>query len=232
MSQAEMNEYKKTKRRQSRARTRESLFIADYLEMKYNDVYTEVAKVYNSLNKKYPQKPDLRRTPEFRAFKNKTKPKYNRSLYEGIILTKPLQPLSMQLEIPLLPSPKCIKQSTRKDEQTTMDEIIQEGDQQQQDVSNIAPSLMENLSPEVVEQTTMDEIIQEGDQQQQDVSNIAPSLMENLSPEVVDKIIEDLRNDPNMHELMSDVEKQIEEELLEIDIPEIPDLLEEELARL
>ena len=102
----------------------------------------------------------------------------------------------MQLEIPLLPSPKCIKQSTHKDEQTTMDEIIQEGDQQQQDVSNIAPSLMENLSPEVV-----------------------------------DKIIEDLRNDPDMHEL-NDVEKQIEEELLEIDIPEIPDLLEEELARL
>ena len=198
MSQVEMNEYKKAKRRQSRVKTRESLFIADYLEMKYNDVYTEVAKVYNSLNKKYPQKPDLRRTPEFRAFKNKTKPKYNRSLYEGIRLTKPLQPLSMQLEIPLLPSPKCIKQSTHKDEQTTMDEIIQEGDQQQQ----------------------------------QDVSNIAPSLMENLSPEVVDKIIEDLRNDPNMHELMSDVEKQIEEELLEIDIPEIPDLLEEELARL
>ena len=197
MSQVEMNEYKKAKRRQSRVKTRESLFIADYLEMKYNDVYTEVAKVYNSLNKKYPQKPDLRRTPEFRAFKNKTKPKYNRSLYEGIRLTKPLQPLSMQLEIPLLPSPKCIKQSTHKDEQT-MDEIIQEGDQQQQ----------------------------------QDVSNIAPSLMENLSPEVVDKIIEDLRNDPNMHELMSDVEKQIEEELLEIDIPEIPDLLEEELARL
>ena len=197
MSQVEMNEYKKARRRQSRVKTRESLFIADYLEMKYNDVYTEVAKVYNSLNKKYPQKPDLRRTPEFRALKNKTNPKYNRSLYEGIILTKPLQPLSMQLEIPLLPSPKCIKQSTHKDEQTTMDEIIQEGDQQQQDVSNIAPSLMENLSPEVV-----------------------------------DKIIEDLRNDPDMHELMSDVEKQIEEELLEIDIPEIPDLLEEELARL
>ena len=200
MSRVEMNEYKKARRNQNRVKVRESLFIAEYLETKYHHVYMEAATMYNSLNEKHPRKPDLRRTVEFRAWKNKIKPrsfglspkpKYNRATYKDIVLT-PLQPLKMRLEIPLLPSPNSTNQPSDKDDQTT------------------------NPPP-------VDEILQEGD---------APSLLEELSPQVIDKIIQDLRDDPDMNDLMRDVEEQIEEELLEVDVPEIPDPLEEELNQI
>ena len=209
MSRMEMNKYKRTKRNQNRAKVREALFIAEYLETKYQNIYMEAATMYNGLNEKHPKKPDLRRTAEFREWKNKIKPrsfglssksKYEHLTYKDIKLL-PLQPLTMQLEIPLLQPPNPTRQSS--DDQTT----------------NPPPT---------------DEILQKGEQasDQQDVRNITPSLMEELSPQVIDKIIKDLQNDPYMDDLMRDVEEQIEEELLEVDVPEIPDLLEEELNRL
>ena len=211
MSRLELNKYKRERRNQNRVKVRESLFIAEYLETKYQNIYMEAATMYNGLNERHPTKPDLRRTAEFREWKNKTKPrsfglssksKYNRLTYKDIMLTA-LQP--MRLEIPLLPSPNSTKQSSDKDDQTT----------------NPPPA---------------DEIMQEGEQasDQQDVRNITPSLMEELSPQVIDKIIEELRNDPDMNDLMRDVEEQIEEELigLEVDVPEIPDPLGDELSQI
>ena len=211
----EMNEYKKAKRNQSRAKVRESLFITEYVENKHKQVYIEAAAMYNNLNKKHPRKPDLRRTMEFRAWKNATKtqstahipqPKYNRKQYEDISLIS-VQPLNMRLEIPLLPAANSTRQSSDKEDQTTT----------------------HDNPPPVVE------IVQEGDQTPvQQGPNIVPSLIEELSPQVIDKIIQDLRNDPDMDDLMQNVEEQIEEELLglEIDIDEIPDPLGDELNQL
>ena len=211
MSRLELNKYKKARRNQNRVKVRESLFIAEYLETKYQNIIMEAATMYNGLNERHPTKPDLRRTAEFRERKNKTKSrsfglssksKYNRLTYKDIIVT-PLQPLTMQLEIPLLPSPNSTKQPSDKGDQTT----------------NPPPA---------------DEILQEDEQasDQQDVRNITPSLTEELSPQVIDKIIQELRNDPDMDDLMRDVEEQIEEELLDVDLPEIPDPLGDELNRL
>ena len=207
-----MNEYKKAKRNQSRAKTRESLFITEYVQHKYNSAYMEAAAMYNNLNKNHPRKPDLRRTAEFRAWKNNTKaqstgrPKKRKyPEYQDIPLTS-LQSVTARLEIPLLPAANITNQSCDKEDQTTTHD-----------------------------KPPIDEILQEGDQTpvQQD-PNIVPSLIEELSPQVIDKIIQDLRNDPHMTDLMLDVEEQIEEEMLglEIDIDEIPDPLGDELNQL
>ena len=235
MSRIEMNEYKKARRNQSRAKTRESLFIAEYVQHKYSNAYMEAAVMYNNLNKKHPRKPDLRRTTEFRAWKNITKAqstghippkKYKYTEYEEIPLTS-LQPLTARLEIPLLPAANITNQSSDKEAQTTIpllpvaNSTRQSSDKEDQTTTHDNPPI--------------DEILQEGDQTpvQQD-PNIVPSLIEELSPQVIDKIIQDLRNDPYMADLMLDVEEQIEEELLglEIDIDEIPDPLGDELNQL
>ena len=232
----EMNEYKKAKRNQSRANVRESLFIAEYVQNKYSNVYMEAAAMYNNLNKKHPRKPDLRRTAEFRAWKNNTKAqstghiprtKYKRAEYEDISLT-PLRPLTVRLEIPLLPAANSTSQPSDKEAQTTnpllpaANSTGQSSDKEDQTTTHDKPP-------------PVDEILQEGDQTpvQQD-PNIVPSLIEELSPQVIDKIIQDLRNDPDMDDLMQDVEEQIEEELLglDIDIGEIPDPLGDELNQL
>ena len=46
------------------------MFIAEYIHSKYKDLYREAAIMYNELNKQYPRKPDLRKTQEFRLWKN------------------------------------------------------------------------------------------------------------------------------------------------------------------
>ena len=206
MSLTELNEYKKERRNRSRVKIRESLFITEYMETKHHHIYMEAAAMYNSLNERYPRKPDLRKTAEFRTWKNVTKPKsfglvppkkYRRPVYESIPL-KEIQPLTMQLEIPLSSSHRPTRQSSVKEYQT--DEILQQGDQPVQ----------------------------------QDISNIEPTLSGEVTPQVIEKIIQELRDDPEMNELMQNVEEQIEEELigLDVDLPEIPDPLGEELSQL
>ena len=60
-----------------------------------------------------------------------------------------------------------------------------------------------------------------------------PSILDQISPEVVEKIIRELQLDPELKDMMDDVQQEIntEEELvgLEIDLPELDDLIEEEL---
>ena len=64
------NDYKNEKRRQSRTLIREGMFISDYVNTKYNWIYQEASVLYNEINQKNPQKPDLRRTREYRLWKN------------------------------------------------------------------------------------------------------------------------------------------------------------------
>ena len=205
--------------------TREAIFVNEYLQTKYKDIYREAASLYNEINKKYPQKPDLRKSVEFREWKNSVAVskgeqrtyiprqktyKYNRTEYRDIKLTPTTKTsrkkndhlngcLTMCLNIPLMAAPHNASEET----------VTQQGDQ-----------LMDPSTP----QQTLS-VIQEGDQP------MDPSILDQIPPETVEKIIHELRNDPNLKDMMDDVEQQIEEELvgLEIDLPELDDLLEEEL---
>ena len=70
MAEHTTNQYKNDKRRHSRTLIREGMFISDYVNTKYNWIYQEAAVLYNEINQKNPQKPDLRRTREYRQWKN------------------------------------------------------------------------------------------------------------------------------------------------------------------
>ena len=60
---------KNAARRRYRQDAREALFIQAYIKEKYPEVYEEVGTFYNYINKRYPQKRDLRKTDEFNALK-------------------------------------------------------------------------------------------------------------------------------------------------------------------
>ena len=61
--------YKKRIRQANNSRKRQALFIAEYVQTKYNDIYIEAAELYNHINQIYPKKPDLTRSDEFRNWK-------------------------------------------------------------------------------------------------------------------------------------------------------------------
>ena len=46
------------------------MFISDYVYTKYKSIYQEAAVLYNEINQKHPRKPDLRKTIEYRHWKN------------------------------------------------------------------------------------------------------------------------------------------------------------------
>ena len=62
-------ERKKHQRREKSARIRQHMVTTEYIQFKYHDVYKEALEFYNSLNQKYPDKYDLRKTAEFKVFK-------------------------------------------------------------------------------------------------------------------------------------------------------------------
>ena len=70
MAGSEIALYKKEKRRENRSRVRQALFVSDYVFYKHFAIYQEAAQLYNQINHIYPRKPDLRRTVEFRAWRN------------------------------------------------------------------------------------------------------------------------------------------------------------------
>ena len=265
MAASQSNAYKNQRRNEMKILTRQAIFINEYVQTKYKDIYIEAANLYNEINKKYSQKPDLRKTTEFRQWKNNvaisngqtTNPvprqkeyKYNRTKYRDIILAvttetsaeSPTPPeenhhlderiggMTMCLNIPLMATPR---------HNTSEEIVMEEGDQ------TLAPSTPHQISPVIQEggQTLapstphqISPVIQEGGQTLAPSTPheaLDPSIMDQVSPEIMEKIIRELQLDPNLKDMMDDVQQQIntEEELigLEIDLPELDDLLEEEL---
>ena len=197
------------------------MFIAEYMQCKYKDKYREAGMMYNELNKLYPRKPDLRKTQEFRQWKNKMakangesptriprekKYRYKRTVYWDIELedteTTPSDGKIMCLNIPLLDA------SIYKTSQQT---VIDEGDQTTRQEDDQTADI--DQTPPPFEQVT------------------DPSILDGISPETIERIIQDLRADPNLKDIMEDVHEDIEQEIigLEVDLPELYDPLEEEL---
>ena len=193
------NAYKNEKRNQSRMVTREALFIHEYVKTKYVNIYHEAAGFYNQINKQYSKKPDLRKTYQFRSWKNQVaaqkgqpqtnipRPKeyyYNRTQYKDITICPPTETsqkkcntnnlLTMMLNIPLMATPQ----------HSTTEGIITQEDQ----------------SPDPPAVST--EVIQENDQAatptiDEDLMLIDPSITDHLMPEIVEKITqEDQSPDP------------------------------------
>ena len=65
----------------------------------------------------------------------------------------------------------------------------------------------------------------------QEDTALEPSLHEEISPEIIQNIINELRQDPGLKDIMTSVEEQLELEQvgMEVDIPDQDDRLEAEL---
>ena len=65
--------YKKSWRATERSRKRHNAFIVEYIRIKFENVYNEASSFFNGLSSIHPQKLDLRRTKEFKEWKEAIK---------------------------------------------------------------------------------------------------------------------------------------------------------------
>ena len=128
-------------RRIEKSKRRQAYFIADYIQVKYFNLYSEAANFFNALNTLYPTKYDIRKTGEYRSWRMelttgqrtiKAKP----PTYENIAMSTNTycqntdqQPESHELSEPQSPesepqspesepqSPECHPKSPQSDEQ-------------------------------------------------------------------------------------------------------------------
>ena len=256
MAVSQSNAYKNEKRIKYKTITREGVFISEYVQTKYKDIYREAAMLYNQINQKHPQKPDLRKTTQFRQWKNdvaiangecttriprEKEYKYTRTNHRDIILNvttetaaetpseSPISPnqidecingMTMCLNIPLMETPR---------NNSSKETVMEEGDQD--------PSILEQAMETLHNNSSEETVMEEGDQDPSILEQaLDPSILDQISAETMDKIISELQQDPNLKDIMDDVQDTIqresitEEELigLTIDLPDIEDLLEEE----
>ena len=211
------------------------MFISEYVQIKYKAIYREAAILYNEINKEHPQKPDLRKTIEFRQWKNNmaiangesTTPiprqkeyTYVRTKHRDIILDATTSEMSIAAETPSeSPVPTPPEENHQIDERVAGMTMC----------LNIP--LMQMSTPHNSILASEETVIEEGDQ------TLDPSILDQISPETMEKIIRELQLDPNLKDIMDDVQNTIQQEInteeeligLTIDLPELDDLLEEEL---
>ena len=246
-------EKKKQQRRENTTKKRQDQFITDYVYHKYGAIYNEAAQFYNILNQRYPKKYDLRKNEEYRKWKKQVTGQPEKITQKYLIPSHPCIQNSIAIH------PESILTVVYDEQESThenpeQDETVPDEDPEQNEsdsdedpeqnkmVSDEDPKIVygDNMQlkipllklpakPSVTTetlQTVTEEILQESDQ-------IEPSLYDEIDQEVIEKIIAELRNEPELQDVFSGIEQQLEIEQIgmEIDIPE--DIrLEDELENL
>ena len=83
-SREEKDKYNE-QRRSNKSKARQALFVAEYIQLKWFDMYDEACGFFNSLNVLYPSKYDLRKTEEFRQWKMEMQGKAKTSAKRRVI---------------------------------------------------------------------------------------------------------------------------------------------------
>ena len=254
--------YKKQKRRESRSNARQAIFISDYLKFKHSHIYEEAAQEYNYLNQLYPRKPDLRRSLEYRVWKNNIAKqqslppskiprqkfyKYNHAPYSDIPVSSgsstslpyTQNPVSetekvMQLRILLMALSPASTQPTEIIAEEVIQTSTETGEAPTKPTEIIAEEVIQTSTETGEAPTEPTEIIAEEVIQTSTEEVIYPSLVDELAPEIVDSIIAELRKDSDLKGIFTEMEQQVqmEEADLDIDIPDPSDPLEDELMDL
>ena len=242
------------------------MFVHEYVETKYFHIYEEAAELYNNLNEMYPCKPDLRRTDEFRFWKNtvarersmpitimpRQKPRrFVHTPHRNIPLPQRVDPTANLIVLPDVENENSVPESPRAETESSppasespRTEPIREKVMQlriplltpsQRDPKSLQTPVETIETPvETVEtpDETLESVTEEVIQEASDI--LYPSLTEEIAPEIIDKIIAELREDPELTDVMAGIEQQIEVEEagLDIDLPDLCDPLEDELENI
>ena len=231
MATSNKNLHKKQQRQVNNSKKRQALFITEYVQVKYFEIYQEAAGLYNKINAMYPKKPDLRKSVEFKNWKlvesgmPKIRPHVPRDpteqcVYEGIAIPQKetIQEIvasvpkkAFQLRIPLM-NAQHISELNNDGGQQASDEDQQASDQ------------------------GIDEVLDEGEQaaeKRYEVDDIQPSVFGDIPGETVAEIMKQLREDDDIRTIMDDIDMEFDFDGLDIGMEiELEDRLEKELEQI
>ena len=229
-----MGDRKRESRKRQRAREKEDLFVADYIKYKYQDMYHEAQHVYQLLLKNYPNKHDMRKAFEHKAWK-KMKPSVVHPALN--IIQEPVTEPATTISEPSITEPATTTSeplitepatTTTTSDLSTSEPTTTPETMYSDNLRLIIPLMKTPIKhPDPISETLTEETLQEeGGEQQQHLN------CEMIDPEIMEQIISELRSDPSLKDLFADVEAQFQQEIgLDIDIDINMDTgLEDELA--
>ena len=113
------NAYVKNWRQKQRGVKRKTIFVHEYVQAKFHEVYAEAMKFYSQLDQTYPGKKDLCRTTEFRKWRENVTKKSTAPTQQSA------HEASLVLNIPLLPHPPSTVETTSTTSELAPSEIQQ-----------------------------------------------------------------------------------------------------------
>ena len=258
---ADRNARRKVLRKVRVETIRRGTFVADYVETKYNNIYAEAIQLYDLLDHIHPQKPDLKKAAEYRAWKSNVKKDLLKRAEEYNVWKSNVKkdlPLFNNLQqapqpVPSSPEPAEQSQDVYSDSSQAVPSSPEPAEQSQDvysDSSQPVPSSPEPaeqtqngyndnlqlriplINPTTIQQkpTVTTETLQIITEETLDSDVFEPSLVNQISNDTIDQIIQELRAETELQDIVKIIEEQIEFEELGMDLEIFEhDLLEKEL---
>ena len=208
---------------------RRELLITEYVRHKYNDIYSEAAQFYQDLDNAYPDKHDLRKTQEYKAWRLSVERAHANIQTPDEIVVKASTTGSRSLS----PGQSEQQESPSSTPDQSEQQEAQPPTEKHPYVDNLQLRipLMPYTSPKN-HPTTSTETPETVTEEMLAVDAIRPSLCEELPQDLFEKIISELRTEPELKDIFTNIQEQHEFEQIGLDIyiPEHEqDLLEIEL---
>ena len=226
-------------RRRSRSNARKAVYIAEYVEIKYQNIFKEAEGSFSILDQKYQGKNDLRKTDEFRFFKLKT---------EGKLACESLSAETTATCQSLSAETTTTCQSLSAETTTTCESLSAETTATCESLSAETTTTCQSLPAEKVSSPVTKhlqlqleiDLMSEQQVREATVTNQTlavtteqedpPVSLNDIPVDMIDEIICQLRQDPDLVDIFNDIDLQMEFDQLgeDLDIPQM-DLLEDEL---
>ena len=237
---------------------RQNSLITDYIRHKHHDVYAEALRFYTGLNDRYPSKVDLRKVDEYKLWKSGVAPILEQEPQPSRPVIPQNQEQESQPSSPVTPqnqeqeSQPSSPVTPQNQEQEPQPSSPASEESQSHDKNAYEDNLelripihryrtikpVNSINTQTIAIVT-EEVIQESAQESAQeqpttvqipqIETLEPTLIEELSPDFVEEITNLLREDPDLNNMLNNINEQLNFEKMDIDIAE-HSLLEQELV--
>ena len=200
-------------RRKKISADRVDLFVASYVQNKYTIIYKEAVQFYNTLRQKNPEKLDLRKSMSYRAWINDQKQNTIHGQFNNFQLKVHLMN-NNDLQAKAKPQSEGVESGVETLETLAEGDVIQP-DVEVESVVETFETLAEGEVESIIEtfetlaEGEVESIIETVVRETLDESILEPTLEAPISNDLYNEILEGLREDADLANIMADIEKDM-----------------------